>query len=97
VLAVVGILIGVGIVIGIIAAIPVTLVALPFVGLAAAMYAAGNGTGLVGVIVAGGLVVLVIGLLVGGAIGSYYSAVWTLAYRRFDVEAGAPPAPALPA
>jgi hypothetical protein len=96
VLAIFGILIGVGFLAGIGVGLVVTVVGLPFVGVGAAMFAAGNFTGLITVAVIGIVVVVAVSLVVGGAVGSYFSSVWTLAYRRFELAAGAPPAPSLP-
>ena len=43
------------------------------------------------------VVVTPISILIGAPIGAYFSTVWTVAYRRFEAEPEAPPAPALAA
>jgi hypothetical protein len=78
--------IGIGIVIGIGIAIAATLVALPLLAVGAATYAAAGlqGTLTIGAVL---LVLYLVGVvLLGGAVGSFMTTYWTLAFRRLDLD-----------
>jgi hypothetical protein len=78
--------IGIGIVIGIGIGIAATLVALPLVAVAAATYAT---AGLGGALTIGAVLLafyLVGVVAVGGAVGSFMTTYWTLAFRRLDLD-----------
>jgi hypothetical protein len=78
--------IGIGIVVGIGTGIAAALVALPFVAVLAAVYAT---AGLEGTLTAGAflLVLYLLGVaLLSGAVGSFLTTYWTLAFRRLDLD-----------
>lgn len=87
--------VGLGIAAGIAIGIPLIILAVPLVALAAGAYALGQTAVLVAVVVVAGLLVLALALVAGGAVSAFMSCYWTLAYRRLDVDpAPGPPVPA---
>lgn len=59
-------------------------------------FASGNVNLVVGTVALGALLALAVYLVLAALLGTFWSAAWTLAYRRFDLLPGAPPAPSLP-
>jgi len=90
-------LIAVGIGAGIATGVLLTLVALPFTGSIGDAFARQDFGRILSSLGLLFVVVTPISILIGAPIGAYFSTVWTVAYRRFEAEPEAPPAPALAA
>lgn len=76
-----------GIVVGVIGALALLVLAMPFAAVALVVYAA---AGLAGMLTSAAVLIflfILISTLVGGAIGSYVSIYWTLAFRRLELDA----------
>jgi len=90
-LAAVGV--GAGLVLGVVLAV----LSIGFAGGMADAIAGGRWGDLAGAIGTYLLVVVPVSLVLTSIVGAYYSSVWTVAYRRFDVEGELPAAPPLAA
>jgi hypothetical protein len=91
------ILIGVGIGVGVALGIPFGVIGLALLAPLQKGFNSGNvGLVVTTVAVASGAGLLAY-LVVAALLGTYWSAVWTVAYRRFDLEPGSPPPPSLAA
>lgn len=83
---------GVGIGLG----VPLAIIGVVFAGPISEGVAGGDVNLVVSTLAAAGAVGLLVYMVLAALLGTYWSAVWTLGYRRFEVLPGAPPPPSLP-
>lgn len=90
------ILIAVAFGLGIGLGVPLAIIAVVFAGPISQGVASGDVNLVVSTLAAASVVGLLVYLTLAALLGTYWSAAWTLAYRRFDLLPGAPPPPSLP-
>lgn len=89
------ILVGIGIGASIAVGIPTAIIFLALLGPISQGFASGNVNLVLNTLAIASAVGLVLFLVLAALLGTFWSACWTVAYRRFDLEPGAPPPPSL--
>jgi hypothetical protein len=91
------IFVGVGIGVGILTAVVFAVLEVPLLASLLALAGQARWSDLAGMLLLWALILIPVSLAISSTVGAYFATAWTLAYRRFDVEAEAPEPPPLAA